>query len=70
MNISHDQGHGRFHTHGRRWDVVVAGQRVLNRTLEAEDTEMSPTGGKVGFGYFGYTCERHVSIIRFSTHKR
>ena len=32
---------------------------VFDEALEAEDAEVSPAGGEVGFGYFCYAGERH-----------
>ncbi len=68
MDVAHDQGYGRFGADGGGRDVVIAGGGVFDEALEAEDAELSPAGGEVGFGYFCHTGERHDFIIRFGAH--
>ena len=68
VDVAHDQGYGGFGADGGGGDVVVAGSGVVDDALEAEDAELSPAGGEVGFGYFGNACERHGLIIRFGAH--
>jgi len=69
VEIAHDQGYGLFNAPGGRGEFVVAGQRMLDGALEAEDTEVAPSRGKVGVGYLAYAYERHGSIIRFKVHR-
>lgn len=62
VDVSHDQCHGGFYAAGRGGNVVSTVGRVINQALEAEDTEVSPAGGKIGVGYFGYACEFHLLV--------
>jgi len=55
LDVAHDEGYGRFEGLAGR----VSGDRDA---LEAEDAEVSPAGGEVGFGNLGDTGERHTSL--------
>ena len=68
MDVAHDEGHGGFGADDGGRDVVVAGGGVFNDAFEAEDAELPPAGGEVGFGYFCQAGERHDFIIRFGAH--
>lgn len=45
-------------------DGVVAGERMIDDALEAEDAEVAPAGGEVGVGDLAYAGEGHRAIIR------
>jgi hypothetical protein len=68
VDVAHDEGDGGFDANLWDGDVVVAGEGVFDEALEAEDAEVSPAGGEVGIGYFGYAGEGHDFIIRFGLH--
>ncbi len=68
MDVAHDEGHGGFDAAGGCRNGVVAAARMVDDAFEAEDAEVSPAGGKVGFGYLADDGKRHLSIIRFGTH--
>ena len=68
MNVPHHQSHCSLYPYSWRRNVVVACSGVFDDAFEAQDTELPPAGREIGVGYFGHTCERHLSIIRFLLH--
>ncbi len=53
MNIAHHQGHGGIQLERPALERCRCRQRVFDHALEAEDAEVAPAGGEVGFSYFG-----------------
>ncbi len=63
VQIAHDEGHGGFRTGEGGGQIGVAGLRIVDDALKAQDAEVSPAGGKVGIGELAYGEEGHGVII-------
>ena len=65
-DVAHHQGDRRLHPIGGRGNLIIAGFRVGDDALEAEDAEVSPACGEVGIGELAHGSKGHTLIIRFA----
>ena len=65
VDVAHDERNGSFYPRCRSRNGFVAGLRIDDDALEAENAEMTPASREVGVGYFFYGGEGHSAIIRF-----
>ena len=60
MNVAHHQRHEPFDALAMQCGLLAARARRRQMSFKTQDTEMSPSGGKVRICYLDYSIETHT----------